>query len=325
MTDDTKYLQLFDCGHLVTVQKMDKWMHQHLGDDVQLIRCPKCSTAITFSYRYGTLVKRQLRKMEDVKTEICKLGEEVANIAEKNLQQLRHWPSGTHTMFQKLLRYRGSLLWYRGSRSLKRVDTVDIPLVFIFKNHLIILNQIEKAQHALRNTVSPGSSNALQEMKQVSDTISFLQNITHYLETPQPHLRILNQVYEHARKFSLFASLLETQSEAIKRNVSLSSTAKMRLKKANDEFNLLCQGQNKALEISWMEKIVTLLRAEIGLTSIPVDEPSELENFPGFQKGVWKVCEHHEVYFTRSILRGGEDLNEISKRCTQCVANENSD
>ncbi|XP_068673108.1 NFX1-type zinc finger-containing protein 1-like isoform X2 [Montipora foliosa] len=316
LTGDTKYLQLFDCGHIVTVQKMDKWMHQQLGDDVKLIRCPKCSTAITFSYRYGTLVKRQLRKMEDVKTEICNLGEEVAKIAENNLLQLRHCPSSIQTMFQRLL-------W---TRSLKRVDIIDIPLVFILNNHFIILNLLEKAQHTLRNTISPGSSNALQEIKQVSDrVISILQNIVRYLETPQPDLRTLNQVYGHARKFSLFASLLETQSEAIRRNVSFSSTAEMRLKKANDEFNLLCQGQNKALEISWLEKIVTLLRADIGLTSLPGDEPSEFENFPGFQKGVWKLCEHQEVYFTRLIVRDGEGLNVISKRCTQCVANESSD
>lgn len=69
-TEATRYLQLFDCGHIVTVEEMDSWMARDLGNDVQLHRCPRCSTAITFSYRYGDVIKRTTKAIDDVHAEI---------------------------------------------------------------------------------------------------------------------------------------------------------------------------------------------------------------------------------------------------------------
>ena len=69
-------MELADCGHVFEVEMMDQWMDQaEAGDDgkavdVQLKRCPKCSTPIRTSLRYGNIVKKILADFEKIKRKI---------------------------------------------------------------------------------------------------------------------------------------------------------------------------------------------------------------------------------------------------------------
>ena len=74
--DDARFVELADCGHVFEVEMMDQWMDQaEAGDDgkavnVQLKRCPKCSTPIRTSLRYGNIVKKILADFEKIKRKI---------------------------------------------------------------------------------------------------------------------------------------------------------------------------------------------------------------------------------------------------------------
>ena len=74
-------MELADCGHLFEVEMMDQWMDQAQASydgkavDVQLKRCPKCSTPIRTSLRYGNIIKKILADFERIKNKIL-LGEE---------------------------------------------------------------------------------------------------------------------------------------------------------------------------------------------------------------------------------------------------------
>ena len=136
---------------------------------------------------------------------------------------------------------------------------------------------------------------------------------------PQLDLRTLNQVYEHTRKLSLFALILEVQREAIKRQMSLSSMGETRLKMARNEFHLFLQRNNDALRVDWLEKIVDSLRKEVGLAFLQPEEPKDFENFPGFSRGVWKLCQHRQVYYTRSIVCDGKEVTVVSNNCKKCL------
>lgn len=65
-----------DCGHLFEVEMMDQWMDQAQASDdgkavdVQLKRCPKCSTPIRTSLRYGNIIKKTLADFERIKEKI---------------------------------------------------------------------------------------------------------------------------------------------------------------------------------------------------------------------------------------------------------------
>ena len=318
--DDTRYLQLFDCGHLLTVKEMDAWMRRELDNDVQLIQCPRCSTAVTFSYRYGNIVKKTLKNMERVKTTIRELGDETASFARRLVKQLGRPSKGILVMVEKLSR-RPKLM------TLDKIRPLHIPLIFTLKNHFIIMHQIEKAQQSLQTlTMQPGISKRQLEIKQCSDSITdALVKITEYLEKLQLDLKTLDKVHEHTRKFALFALILEVQSEAIKRRWSFSNMAEAGLKTASNKFHSFLQGSNDALDIDWLERIVASLRAEAGLAAPPREEPKDFENFPGFSKGVWKLCKHGQVHFSRSIVRDGEDVTVVSNSCKPCVDEEESD
>jgi len=312
-TEATRYLQLLDCGHILRVEEMDAWMMRQLGSDVELIRCPRCSITITFSYRYGNRIKRTLRNIDKVKTEILELGNKTANDASGLVRRLRHTSEGILNMVKILSRHPSSM-------ALDDVYPPSYPLLFTLKNHLLIMHQIEKAHHSLENvTRYQRNSKGHLEIKQISDTIKdALEKITEYLEKPQLDLRTLDQLHEQTIKFSLFASILETQSQAIKRQIPFSTDAETGLKEVRNKFHSFLEGRNDAVLIDWLESIIHTLRTEVGLAPLPPEEPKDFENFPGFSKCVWKLCEHGQVYFTRSIVRDGKDVYEVSNGCGHC-------
>jgi len=155
-TDVSRYLQLFDCGHIVRVQEMDApCMLRELDNDVQLIQCPRCSTAITFSYRYGNLIKRTLKNIENVKAQIRQLGNKTVNSA----RQLCHPSEGIRAVVENLSRRPYSKVFHN-------VHPPSYPSLFTLKNHLLIMHQIEKAHHSLQNVITQqGISKGLPEMK----------------------------------------------------------------------------------------------------------------------------------------------------------------
>ena len=89
--ENARFVELADCGHLFEVEMMDLWMDQaqERSDgkavDVQLKRCPKCSTPIRTSLRYGNIIKRILADFELIKRKIL-LGKEQRKIVENRLR-----------------------------------------------------------------------------------------------------------------------------------------------------------------------------------------------------------------------------------------------
>ena len=66
-----KFVQLEDCGHVLEVDSLDRWMDQSDGaSDIALKRCPKCKTLIQRSLRYGAIVNKTLIDVETVKRRI---------------------------------------------------------------------------------------------------------------------------------------------------------------------------------------------------------------------------------------------------------------
>ena len=306
-TETTRYIQLRNCHHIFTVEEMDAMMQQDLGNDIQLKRCPKCSTPITFSFRYGNQVKNALKNMEKVKNEISKLENETKKLARNLYRSLRHCPSGIATT--------GRILLFMKSSSL------DIPSLFTFKNHLIILNESEKTQRILKEVSVQASLDVHPQMNKVLKTIADeLEHITRSLESFHPHLRSLGEVYDCTRKYGLFASLLKLHDEATKRVTSLSTKTKSLLMKATNDLILFLEGNHDALVIKELDNLAAMLRREMGLEPPSIENAAELQSFPGFGKGVWKLCEHRELYFTRTVWRNEQEEIESSKGCAQCAA-----
>ena len=311
-TETTRYIQLHNCHHIFTVEEMDAMMQQDLGSNVQLMRCPRCSIPITFSFRYGNQVKKALKNMENVKKEIYKLGNETGKLATILYYTLRHPLRSIFTTEQNLALVK--------SVERDKILPFDIPSLFRLKNHLIIIHESGKARLSLNKVRLHVSLDLHPEMNRVLKSIvRELEDITRSLESCHPYLRSLGEAYDDTRKFALFASLLELHSEAAKRGTSLSTKTTNLLKKATNDLILFLQGKDEALKIMELESLATLLRREMGLEPL-IERPAELQSFPGVGQVVWKLCEHCEVCFTRTVWRKGREEIESSTRCAQCAA-----
>jgi len=320
-TEPTRCLQLFDCGHIITVKEMDEWMLRQQSSDVQLMCCPRCSTSITFSYRYGNLVKRTLKNIEIVKTQVEQLAMDVSKSVHVLGNDLRCLAFDVRKLKfpQTVLRVMQVF-----PRDVHKMHERTILFLFMAKNHLTILKKAQASQLVLAQvhtdqgiSTQPGNVEQLE-----NNTTNALENIKEYLEQPQLNLKTLCQVHEHTRKFLLFSHVLEAQIKAAKHQIPFSRKGSTQLKLACDRFAVFLQGNDHALDLEWLRETVHLLREEMRLPPLPPEEAEDLTNFPGYQKGVWKSCDQGHVYFTGWIVRGGEDILVGSEGCSRCRARE---
>lgn len=315
-TEAPRYLQLFDCGHIIKVKDMDEWMVQQLGNNVQLMRCPKCSTVITFSYRYGHIIKRTLKNVENVKAKIQKLAYDV-------VYSIQHTKRDLRRLNYDVRKLKFPQTVFRLSHSYP-CSMHDMLLIFTLKNHLTILYQAQATERVIAEMQQADACIKQQPGLDHQFTIitDALGKIKAYLEQPQLHLKILSRLHDRTRKFSLFSRVLEVQSKATLHQIPWSSGGTHRLKKARDRFELFLQGKDDALDLEWLKKIVSLLRSEVNLPDLPAEEAKDFVNFPGYQRGVWKLCKKGHVYYTGLLVREGKDILIGSEGCTQCIASE---
>ena len=111
--ENARFVELADCGHVIEVTAMDRWMDQAEADDdgkavnVQLKRCPKCSTPIRTNLRYGNIVKKILADFEKIKQKIL-LGkqqrEEALSALSLKAQRIKLFPDDQKKIEMSLLR-----------------------------------------------------------------------------------------------------------------------------------------------------------------------------------------------------------------------------
>ncbi|XP_022807780.1 NFX1-type zinc finger-containing protein 1-like [Stylophora pistillata] len=313
----TRYLQLLDCSHIITVEKMDAWVQREQDSDVQLIRCPRCSTPITFSYRYGNVIKRTLRNVETVKKQVLELANVAATTANNFLGD-----DGITTKNVMEMKFPQELLRkvVYDYEDWRHAPGRAIPLLFTLNNHFQIMHIAGKAKHLLQGLTSDKETMHQNDLKELALTsINGLKEIEKYLKKPQIDLKTLKQVYDHTRKFFLFSLILDAQRMAIRNHRSFSGMGELRLRSVHASFNSFLQGQDDALDLDKLERMVDLLRKEVDLPPFPLADSTHLENFPGFNRGAWKRCKQNHVYCTRIILEDGDSIHEGDEGCSQCA------
>ena len=62
---------LEDCGHIIHRESMDEWMRGSIVENEVVIKnCPKCSTPVSRSVRYGNIIKERLQKVLRIRKKI---------------------------------------------------------------------------------------------------------------------------------------------------------------------------------------------------------------------------------------------------------------
>jgi len=321
-TEPTRCLQLFDCGHIIKVEEMDEWIFRDLDNDDQLRRCPKCSTSITFSYRYGNIIKRSAKNIENVKKRVHEIVYEETTSASLLLSIWEQRNDVTKLKFPPMvLRVVQSYLNTANWLDWARVRGRFALFIFTLRNHLLILQLAQRTHEVLKEALAGRRASSQQqvELKQLwNDTKDAIEKIKVYLEEPQLDLKTLSQVYEQTRKIFLFSQVLE----ATMRPIALSSNSTTRLRLACHSFRVFLKGNDDVLDLEWLRETVNLLRTETSLPILPLEEAKDFANFPGYQRDVWKSCDQGHVYFTGWIVRGGEDIPVGSEGCSRCTAEQ---
>ncbi|KAM4688146.1 NFX1-type zinc finger-containing protein 1-like [Discoglossus pictus] len=97
-----RFVQLIDCPHFFEVTEFTKWMNQEEENQViKLKSCPKCSTTIRQSLRFGTLIKQTLSYIETVKERIVNQWlNQLEVFVSENEDVLGHFPGASQSMRQ---------------------------------------------------------------------------------------------------------------------------------------------------------------------------------------------------------------------------------
>lgn len=70
---NARFVLLEDCGHIIEVKAMDKWMkdgEETQNHEVNMKACPKCKTVIRRSLRYGNQLKKMLVNVKEIRKRI---------------------------------------------------------------------------------------------------------------------------------------------------------------------------------------------------------------------------------------------------------------
>ena len=324
-TDPTRCLQLFDCGHIIQVDEMDRWMLRELANHDQLRRCPNCSKSITFSYRYGNIIKRSLKRIENVKRTVHEILSEETTSTSGLLSKRELRDDVTKLKFPPQV---VSRQWHPSKR--KVLDGLSANgrfalFLFTLKNHLLILQQAQRTDEVLKKVYIENLASSQQQVelnKLWNDTKDAIEKIKVYLEEPQLDLKTLSQVHQQTRKFFLFSQVLEVHSKATTRQIPLSNNGTTRLRLACHRFQTFLKGNDDVLDLEWLRETANLLRTEMRLPLLPLEEAKDFANFPGYQRDVWKFCDQGHVYFTGWKVRGGEYIPVGREGCSRCTTEQ---
>ena len=170
--ENARFVELADCGHVIEVTAMDRWMDQAEADDdgkavnVQLKRCPKCSTPIRTNLRYGNIVKKILADFEKIKRKIL-LGKQQREEAVRGLrlkaQTIELFPDDQKKIEMSLLRTNltdEQVNVYENQISL--LSFLQELKVKIHKGEKAVSERVQESYHSLR---------LLQERKEEMDSL----------------------------------------------------------------------------------------------------------------------------------------------------------
>ena len=181
-------MELADCGHIFEVDMMDQWMDQAQARDdgkavdVQLKRCPKCSTPIRTSLRYGNIIKKILADFELIKQKIL-LGNEQRTLAVNRLRlevrKIEKFPEDQEELVKSL-----------GQKSLTDEQ------VNVFENQISLLSFLQTLKAKIEKCIEAES----QRAKKSAQSRSSLRETEEDLEIMVEQLR--GRVMEMRVRFS---------------------------------------------------------------------------------------------------------------------------
>ena len=320
--EQARFVQLIDCGHIINVRTMDLWMSRPLHN-VQLRKCPRCSTPIINSLRYGEAIKQSFKDVLRVTNEAA----QDATIVGENIKALVAEIENFGTM--PVLQFPRYVLNFikSGSVGSSIWQPAHLPHWYSCKNHLEIIRDISTTLYELTSTaatdLSAGGNLSRSEksrMESILDgSVRALKDIEQGMAEPEFNLRRLSTLHKHVRKFRVAVQFIDARCTLAGSGKRLDRPGEAKVRDQMQRVASLVRGRPEFVDLQKLLDVVNDLRTRSQQPPLSMPPPVRLVNFPGFSRDSWFKCEKGHVYAAQSIVC---DVTETEVRECRCCASQ---
>ena len=287
---DALYIELVDCGHTFQVDDLDYWMERMEENKTAAIQpkvCPKCTTVIRETRRYGNIVKKTLAYIEKVKE---KKQDEQRQLKWKQIeleQRVRELNRKDPKTFRSTILHRAKKL------------PLDADACNTFENQLEFLSCVGEVQERFfrgreNAEFKERSSKLLRKKGEITSLL-----IHRTLLTNQEVKDISENIafYTLSCQFEYMLWKIEKQdkssalTEEIKSSIEVAKEIMSREDNATDTV-LEITNEERAV----VESVIENVNREVGLSPLTPKERADIVKAVNLSKGHWFKCSNGHIY-----------------------------
>lgn len=305
--EDARFIQLEDCNDIVEVTGLDRWMKIEGSDstEVKFKVCPKCSTPIRKSFRYGNAIKQVLHDVQEIKLKQAKASQNLPEKLNKVQKELSNQKS-TEYVDSELKFIENEVRKYK-TLNLFRVNTVHFQLTVLPK--ILMLSSIHEALEPVYNllNLSGCSPEHIQE-----STVALKRFV---MQDFLSHQQITDAAHE-ARRLTCSAKLLDLLCKIRVKGCRISQpdltaivdeVRRVHVSGVNEHEKLSEEDETKVC------KFIKLLSDKYSVDGLSNEERIRIVEAVGLDKGHWFKCPNGHFY---AIADCGGAIT--ASRCPDC-------
>lgn len=294
--EDALFIKLPDCGHIFAVSDLDRYMD--MVDDttgeaieshvIQMKRCPRCSTTIRLSLRYGKVINQQLQDVEKVKAEMhqrISVGLFKKTIAlKKRLDILEGKFNGQ--IYERM--------WAIVERSILKLK--DGLMAALLENKVMLLERFISLNEKWRANMRDLPVDVCKENNlsgpQMAGELSYLQKRFMSEGVTQRELKDINTEFSRLN-LQLELCLLSRDIKSLK--LELEEPSRQMMTALREKLSGSQRIDDEKLD-ELMKDIATIRRAQPKLNPLTPEEKKQIVSAVGLSKGHWYKCPNGHIY-----------------------------
>ena len=326
---DARFVQLLDCKHMFEVNSLDQWMEMGVDEgNIKLKECPKCKTLIRKSFRYGTIIRRVMDDINQVKEVIIGDAWEMEERKDKALNTIEKIDQMVISMdcvekrdninydFIKDLRLAFSMNKYKCIRS-----TVHLSQMLKEANNIDAVNAVTNKINLFEKLLHLPKILEKKTLSKIDE--AFLKSLAHVkLFIMEKHLndeQQFNDALNEIRRLHLFLNVMLTK-QVLAESKANDEERELMLKTdkiiVEQHHTILLEGKkldDAVIDVSMKELKDLTERNRINSVLTDKERMMIVSAVKGVKKGAWYKCPNGHVYAIGDC--GGAT---VKSRCPEC-------
>ena len=314
-----RFVFLPNCGHTIEVEGLDHWMDMKEEKEIQMKGCPRCKTMVRDCYRYGNVLKRNMKDIVLVKQKLLANRERQQDFAQRILPKWTKIVSSIDSVFTVVrhpistdmrdsLNGIQSMLTPRLVKNKPVYDSIDADQRFLIEVQFDIAERI--VELVKKSSVQPNRQMKPELLQQILDRsqLVFVSSVQRHHMSKEDY----DDVVQEMERLSLVRAFFLLKSAPSYESHSNILTTK---KQVEDLliFNLKkLEASDKVQLKTILERLGTMLSTGLGIDET---ERQQIVKALGMRQGHWFKCPNGHIYL---ITECGGAMQE--GRCNECGA-----